>query len=549
MNLSGKEYIKNLLKSEQPNIEELLALFTFGKDETVEKLVLRFNLWARYLYPSYFQSKDAPFHKEIDTRNAELYLGLIPSFTDIAFRGASKTTRTKLFIAFCIANDLDHRRRYIKILAHDGQNSTQFVTDIYNLLVDPRIKQMYPNIWQKTDTKREETRSSFTTATGLKITADTVGAAQRGQVQEDARPDFIIFDDFENRTTLRSPVVTKAIWDNMEEARTGLAKGGVVLYMCNYISERGNVHKLVERQKKGAIVLIVPIIKNGVPAWESRYSKEDIEKIKSEADDFEGEYLCQPSASKDVIFNRARLDAMPTPEPIKETAGFKMFRKFDASHRYAGGADVAGGVGLDSSTSVFIDFDIFPAEVVATFADNEVKPDIFGDELARQGREFGECLLAPEKNNHGHATIGRLKQIYNVARLYQTQRKDSKALDRQSIASIEYGWETNGLTKSKMLFALAKAVDDGHLQLNDPRLIAECRSYTRNDLMDAEVDVRLTTRHFDLLIACAIAWQMKNYAVYLQEEVQEQPPYEPTSEYETGYGKNAKGSGIHYSGM
>jgi len=30
--------------------------------------------------------------------------------------------------------------------------------------------------------------------------------------------------------------------------------------------------------------------------------------------------------------------------------------------------------------------------------------------------------------------------------------------------------------------------------------------------MDKIIDPRLTTRHFDLLIACAIAWQMRKYA-------------------------------------
>jgi hypothetical protein len=30
--------------------------------------------------------------------------------------------------------------------------------------------------------------------------------------------------------------------------------------------------------------------------------------------------------------------------------------------------------------------------------------------------------------------------------------------------------------------------------------------------MDKEDDVRLTTRHFDLLMAAAIAYQMRNYA-------------------------------------
>jgi hypothetical protein len=51
--------------------------------------------------------------------------------------------------------------------------------------------------------------------------------------------------------------------------------------------------------------------------------------------------------------------------------------------------------------------------------------------------------------------------------------------------------------------------------------------------MDSEVDPRLTTRHFDLLIACAIAWQMKDYAVKAEKEGYVQPPYQPT-EMESG---------------
>ena len=90
-----------------------------------------------------------------------------------------------------------------------------------------------------------------------------------------------------------------------------------------------------------------------------------------------------------------------------------------------------------------------------------------------------------------------------------------------------YGWNTNGMSKPKMLFDLKKAVEDGHLELSDPDLIAELRSYTRDDLLDVEADVRLTTRHFDLLIACCIAYQMKGYAEVKKEIADyEQGPYE-----------------------
>jgi hypothetical protein len=132
---------------------------------------------------------------------------------------------------------------------------------------------------------------------------------------------------------------------------------------------------------------------------------------------------------------------------------------------------------------------------------------------------YGGCIVAPEKNNHGHATIAILKQVYDP--IYHTQSKDVKE-DNQT-RPAEYGWHTNAATKPKMLFALKKAVEDGLLLLNDPDLIAEAKSYSRDDLMDKEIDPRLTTRHFDLLIACAIAWQMKDWSEVAK---QPEPPFE-----------------------
>ena len=45
--------------------------------------------------------------------------------------------------------------------------------------------------------------------------------------------------------------------------------------------------------------------------------------------------------------------------------------------------------------------------------------------------------------------------------------------------------------------------------------------------LDRDEDVRLTTRHFDLLVACAIAYQMKNYAqVKATTGNYQQPEYE-----------------------
>ena len=288
---SYKKVIQDILN--KGDIKEVRALFQFDNTNSNEEILKKFDIWTRYFYFKYFHYEDAPFHRDIDTNNLKAYRGEIKYFIDIAFRGAAKTSRTKLFIAFCIANDADHTRKFIKVLAKDSANSKQITTDIYNMLIQERVRYFYSEIFQKSDLKREETMSSFTTSFGVKLSAGTVGTEHRGDQQEDARPDLLWFEDFETRKSLKSAVETNTIFDNMEEARTGLSKNGVALYNCNYLSERGNVHKLVKWTAEDKVVLITPIYtrENGI-AWEGAYTLEDIRKIKMEAKDFAGEYLC-----------------------------------------------------------------------------------------------------------------------------------------------------------------------------------------------------------------------------------------------------------------
>lgn len=500
------------------------AIFKFNSNTPSDEVIFRFNLWTRHFYPKFFAFDDAPFHNEIDRGNLDVYRGTIKFFTDIAFRGAAKTTRTKLFVAFCIANDANMSRKYIKVLSADQGNAVQIVTDVYNLLIRKRVLQYYPEIFQKTTEKRPERMSVFTTSSGIKMQADSVGVDQRGDIQEEARPDFVWFDDFETRKTLRSAVETQKIWDNMEEAKDGLAKSGAALYNCNYVSERGNVHRLVMKKALNRRMINTPIREDGEPTWPQAYTKEEIQTIEDNAEDFEGEYLGQPSAGADVFFDRDTLNKQEKKEPIRTIAGFKIFHKYTPGHRIGCGADVAGGVGLDSSTSVFIDFTTTPSRVVATFANNTIDPMVFGDELMSQGDHFGQCIIAVENNKYDQ-TIARLRHLeYN--NLYFRDVKSTRS--GMPPKTREYGYNTNMHTKNKILSNLKAAVANGHLELSDENLINELKSYSRDDLMENEVDPRLTTRHFDLLMACAIAYETRHQSEVSEEsnESYQQPDYE-----------------------
>lgn len=507
------------------DIEDVRSFFGFYVSDNSDIILFKFRLWGAYFFPQYFKVADAPFHHEIDKRNLEIYKGEIDEFVDGAFRGAAKTTRTKLFRAFVICNDIKHYRKYLKIATKDIKNAKQLVTDIYNMIATGKVRYYYPEIFKKTEEKRQETMDVFTTATGIMVRATTVGVEQRGQMQEENRPDEIWFDDFETRKTLRSAVETNAINDNMEEALDGMSKErSGAIYTCNYISERGNVHKLVQ-PAPGRVILLTPIITDdGVISWPAKHTMDDINRIRSTAKDFEGEYLNKPSAGLDVFFDRTTLEEQTVRVPIKEVSNRKIFFNYNPGHSYGLGSDVGGGVGLDHSADVTIDFSTLPARVVSTYKNNTLKPDLYGHEVLQQGRRFGECLVGVENNKFD--TVINVLVTNDYPNIYFTEIKVTRAGMPPSIRT--YGWNTNGATKFNMMSELKSAVEDGHLELSDADLIAELKSYTRDDIMDRDEDVRLTTRHFDLLIACAIAWQMRKYAQPAKSATESytQPDYE-----------------------
>jgi hypothetical protein len=128
--------LKQILQSDDKKL--IKSLFIFNSSHSEKEILFKFNLWSRYFFPKYFTSEDAPFHKDIDLYNLHSYQGKLTTFVDIAFRGGAKTVRTKLFIAYCVANDEDLTKRYIKVLTSDTDNGSQIVTDIYNILINTK---------------------------------------------------------------------------------------------------------------------------------------------------------------------------------------------------------------------------------------------------------------------------------------------------------------------------------------------------------------------------------------------------------------------------
>lgn len=225
-------------------------------------------------------------------------------------------------------------------------------------------------------------------------------------------------------------------------------------------------------------------------------------------------------SSGEKLFNRENLERMIVREPIRIEGDWEIFAEFNPSHRYAMAVDVSEGVALDASAACIIDFDnrdsaghLIP-EVVATYLNNKIAPDQLAYVISAMGSRYS-ALIAVERNNHGHATLAVLKTIYPQDKIYREIRATGIADE----FTEKLGYHTNGATKPKMLYDLNTAINIPTINIPSKRLLRQLFTYDKKDVVKlsyTEEDVY----HWDLLIALAIAWQMKAYATSDDEEIQ-----------------------------
>jgi hypothetical protein len=501
--MKASEIIEKILF--EGTTDEQVELFSFDDGDAIGEIHKKFNYFSRFFYTRYFFEKPSPKHKLLIRHYIECYLGR-KNFMIKGFRNCGKTAMMKLLMVFFLLCDKrTNPRKYIKVLCRDPKNSKQITTDVYNMLLE--AIPVFGNMFEKEgDKKREETMSSFTTKDGRKMTAGSVGQSQRGSLQDSQRPDFIWFDDIEDVDSIASQAITISVINKIEEAINGMAKKGSYVCTANYIFEYGSVTHIAN--KSSVEEMLFPILDvKGKPTWESAYPIEECHSIKKDAKDWFGEYMCDPTKSSNKFFDFDKIDAAlkECVEPISESAGVKYWVKYKPNHRYGQGSDHSMGIGLDANTLAGFDFNT--GELAYTYFNNEITPDLSAHEFARVGREFGNCIYGWENNNDcGGIVTTTLKDTIGYANMFRKREYDRQG----NIISEKLGWKTDSKTKVTMYMEFRTAWNDGLVKIYDENVLKEMKAYSNDDL--SETTTGLATRHFDLLTAVVIAWQMNRYA-------------------------------------
>jgi hypothetical protein len=155
--------------------------------------------------------------------------------------------------------------------------------------------------------------------------------------------------------------------------------------------------------------------------------------------------------------------------------------------KYIIGGDVAGSVGGDYSAAVVMDSE---RNVVALYRNNRIDPVFFGHVLFYLGRWYNNCLLVPESNSIGLATIQQLHSM-NYPNLYQ-QRKTANVKYGDGINS--YGFKTTVSTKVPIISNLQSMIKDYDINIPSSLILDELRNYI---LVGDNNRMQAATGHYD----------------------------------------------------
>lgn len=536
-------------------------LVTGTKDERV--FICQERLYfAAYYFSEYFTHKIPSFHAEMYNDLKEMEQGKFKYLLWAMFRDSAKSSIGGVIDA---CYDICYRKKhYIIFDAEDKGNAEQALFDItVALQSNQKIINDFGALYngQVSDEQKKMKRiSKFVTENDILVEAISVYESVRGRRYKHYRPDKIVLDDFENNITKKSALKTQAVIAHINETFGALSVGATITFLCNYISDNGSVEHLIQLAKDNPDFRkrMKAVVEDGQIVWKDKFVlsdreanelnsgienknrwKKSLESIqRTLKEDYSPEMMNEPVSPQDLYFNRARVERdialCVGREPLRIVGGFKIYREYDASHKYAIGADTSMGRGKDACADVVGDFTCYPNAIVASYWNNKVPPDKYAHNLKKHAQEFGECLIGPEVNaESGGTCVNELKHIYSVGRIYRRKPKKEEAGDQPT----KYlGWESNAATVPEMATQFRSAYNDGLIEILCPDLLKEMKRFSYADLEESSKQKRGksgVTKHFDLLRAAMITWGIRLQASLTRNKTPfVQPVAEGLSEFE-----------------
>jgi hypothetical protein len=194
-------------------------------------------------------------------------------------------------------------------------------------------------------------------------------------------------------------------------------------------------------------------------------------------------------------------------DPVRVVDGVEYWEDPQPGHIYVTSADVAEGVGGDFSVAQV--WDITTGHQVAQLRANKMSVSVFATRVCALAGTYNGSMLAPERNNHGHAFLNQAINVTRYENIYLHEEYDYRIGTKKKVP----GFPTTQVTKPVMLSDLDAAIMEGAITIRSRALLTELRTMSHNGKGGVEA---ISGCHDDTVITAGIAWQIRKVPARFQ---------------------------------
>jgi hypothetical protein len=245
-------------------------------DETDEEKLIRFNhnlndyeSWFKFYFPNFYYSQPAPFHIAASKRliNNNNWYEVRAWARELA-----KSVRTMMEVLYLALNG---RVKNIILISSTEESAINLLTPYrLNLEFNQRLINDYGNqIGLEWNDKR------FITKNGVCFTAFGAGQNPRGNRNEEARVDVIIFDDMDTDEEVRNQDRINKKWDWIEQAvffTVSTSRSKRIVFCGNIIGQDTCITRAIDSNPDHIDIINIRD-KNGVSTWSAKNTEKDID--------------------------------------------------------------------------------------------------------------------------------------------------------------------------------------------------------------------------------------------------------------------------------
>ena len=182
-------------------------------------------------------------------------------------RGFAKTTFVKLFILYCI---LFTTRRFILIVSSTESHAKNIISDVMNFLDEPNIQKVFGDAGLGVTIDKQEFKRFAYRGRTISIAGIGATGSVRGLNVGHARPDIMIFEDFQTKEDSKSLELSKALLERMTGTimKAKDPKGCVYLYIGNMYNTPGCILKILRKAANWLKFVVGGILADGTSLWE-----------------------------------------------------------------------------------------------------------------------------------------------------------------------------------------------------------------------------------------------------------------------------------------